>query len=352
MKDCSVLVCYGTRPEIIKLAPVIHELDKRHIPFKTVFTGQHKDLYRDVAELIPPADFSLKIRGNNRSLCQISEQIFSTLPEVFNKAKPSICLVHGDTATAAIGALAASYCGIPVGHVEAGLRTYDISKPFPEEINRQIIARLASFNWAPTLKSVENLRSENVSHVACTGNTIVDMCYEYPFKSIYGNEVLVTLHRRENFGGTLRRICMGIEQLAIMNPSLRFLFPMHPNPNVQAMKPFLAHVSLIDPLPYPELLELLARCRCVITDSGGIQEECAFYKKKVLVCRQTTERPEGVEAGFVRLVGDDVTNNFAWAADDPVWEGDNPYGDGKARIRIVNDIEGFLKKEKLTCCSL
>ena len=353
MIDRNVLVCYGTRPEIIKLAPVIKELGRRGLPYKTVFTGQHKDLYRDVAQLIPPPDFSLKIVGENRSLCQISEQILSSLPDVFNVAKPSLCIVHGDTATAAIVALASSFSGIPVGHVEAGLRTYDISQPFPEEINRQIIARIASFNWAPTQKSVENLRSENVAHASCTGNTIVDMCSEYPFKCRYGNEVLVTLHRRENFGKTLEHLCVEIDQLAILNPSLRFLFPMHPNPNVQAMKPFLAHVSLIAPLPYPELLELLARSRCVITDSGGIQEECAYYKKKVLVCRQMTERPEGVEAGFVRLVGDDIKNNFAWAADDPVWNGDNPYGDGRARIRIVDDIEEFLKKGgKHICCSL
>ena len=346
MINGSVLVCYGTRPEIIKLVPVIRELGRRHISYITVFTGQHKDLYRDVAHLIPPPDFSLKIAGHNRSLCKIGEQIFLTLPGVFKKTRPSICIVHGDTATAAIGALAASYSGIPVGHVEAGLRTYDIEQPYPEEINRQIIARLSLFNWAPTQISAENLRNEHVVHVSYTGNTIVDMCNEYPFKCEYGNEVLITLHRRENFGNVLERLCKEIDQLAIMNPSLRFLFPMHPNPNVQAMKPLLPHVSLIDPLPYPELLELLARCRCVITDSGGIQEECAFYKKKVLVCRQKTERPEGVEAGFVRLVGDNIKNNFAWAADDPVWKGRNPYDDGKARIRIVNDIEKFLKKRR------
>jgi UDP-N-acetylglucosamine 2-epimerase (non-hydrolysing) len=345
MTNCSVLVCYGTRPEIIKLAPVINELGIRQIPFKTVFTGQHKDLYRDVAHLIPPPDFRLKIVGRNRSLCQISEQIFATLPCVLKKVKPSICIVHGDTATAAIGALAASYSGIPVGHVEAGLRTYDLAQPYPEEINRQLIARIAFFNWASTQQAAENLRGENVFNISYTGNTIVDICNEYPFKCKYGSEVLITLHRRENFGKTLMRLSKEINQLARMNPSLRFLFPMHPNPHVQAMKPLLTHISLIDPLPYPELLQILSRCRCVITDSGGIQEECAFYKKKVLVCRQKTERPEGVEAGFVRLVGDDIKNNFAWAADDPFWNGRNFYGDGKARIRIVNDIEKFLKKK-------
>jgi len=346
MSNGCVLVCYGTRPEIIKLAPVIHELERRNISYKTVFTGQHKDLYRDVAQLIPPPDFSLTITERNRSLCKIGEQIFLTLPEIFRTTRPSICIVQGDTASAAIGALAASYSGIPVGHVEAGLRTYDIEQPYPEEINRQIIARLTSFNWAPTLRSAENLRSEHVGHVSYTGNTIVDMCNEYPFKSEYGNEVLITLHRRENFGHFLEKLCKEIDELAIMNRSLRFLFPMHPNPNVQAMKPLLTHVSLIAPLPYPKLLGLLARCRCVITDSGGIQEECAFYKKKVLVCRQKTERLEGVEAGFVRLVGGNIKEHFAWAADDPVWKGKNPYGDGKAGIRIVNDIERFLKKRK------
>jgi UDP-N-acetylglucosamine 2-epimerase (non-hydrolysing) len=340
----SVLICFGTRPEIIKLAPVIHELANRNIPYKMIFTGQHKDLYADVAELIPEPDFHLVMATGSRSLCQLSEHIFAALPAVFAELKPSICVVHGDTTTAAIGALAASYSGIPVGHVEAGLRTYDIAQPYPEELNRQIIARLALFNWAPTPRAAENLRNERIAHVVCTGNTIVDMCSQYRFVCEYGNTILITLHRRENFGKPLERLCRELNQLAKEHPELQFVFPMHPNPDVQEMRKYLANVSLVAPLPYPELLALLARCRCVITDSGGIQEECAFYRKKVIVCRQKTERPEGIEAGFVRLVGDDIRSNFKWASDDPVWEGQNPYGDGNARLQIVDDIESFLMK--------
>jgi len=343
IKD-SVLICFGTRPEIIKLAPVLQELADRNIPYKTVFTGQHKDLYADVATLIPEPDFQLVTGTGSRSLCQLSEHIFAALPAVFAKVKPSICLVHGDTTTAAIGALAASYSGISVGHVEAGLRTYDIAQPYPEELNRQIIARLTLFNWAPTRRAEENLKNEGVAHVICTGNTIVDMCSRYRFVCEYGNTILITLHRRENFGKPLERLCRELNQLAKEHPELQFVFPMHPNPNVQKMREYLSDVLLIAPLPYLELLSLLARCRCVITDSGGIQEECAFYRKKVLVCRQKTERPEGVEAGFVRLVGEDVRSNFNWASDNPFWEGPNPYGDGNARIRIVNDIQDFLMK--------
>jgi UDP-N-acetylglucosamine 2-epimerase (non-hydrolysing) len=329
---------------VIKLAPVIRELDRRHIPFRTLFSGQHRELFLDVAGLVPAPDFRLDIMSRNQSLHQISERMFAALPAIFAKVRPSLFVVQGDTTTGASGALAAVYQGVAVGHVEAGLRTYDLNHPYPEEINRQVIARLARFNWAPTVTAARNLRTEKARHVRVTGNTIVDICQAYPCKREYGDTVLITLHRRESFGAPLTRLAKQLNRLARAHPAFRFLFPMHPNPNVQAMRTHLSKVSVVAPLPYPGFLEVLARSRCVITDSGGIQEECATFRKKVLLCRQTTERPEGVRAGFVRLVGDEVESHFKWATEDPVWRGANPYGDGKASLRIVDDIQRFLGK--------
>ena len=334
----NILIAYGTRPEIIKLSPVIRELMERRIAFKTVFTGQHRELYDDVKDLVPEPDHHLAIMKENQSLSSIISGISSKFGEILRVESPNLLMVQGDTATVAISALIAFYEKIPVGHVEAGLRTYDLSSPFPEEGNRQIVSRLAKFNWAPTELAAEQLQKENVDNIIVTGNTVIDACINFNYPITYNNKILITLHRRENFGEKMKKIFNEIETLAIEHPELEFIFPMHPNPNVQKLKPILKHVNVIDTLGYSKMMKLLASVKFVISDSGGIQEECATFNKKILVCRNTTERSEGIDAGFAKLVDTDIINNFQWANDNPEWKGKNPFGDGKASKYIVDSI--------------
>lgn len=338
-----VVICYGTRPEIIKLAPVISALRAKGVPFQTVFTGQHPDLYRDVSALIPAPDFQPSFDGSAASLSDALARTLRWLDEVFAQAQPRLVVAQGDTTAVLAAAMAAFYRQIPFGHVEAGLRTYDLTQPFPEEAIRQQVSRITTLHWAPTQRAADNLRAEGIrAAIEITGNTIVDICQSFGFQTVYGNEVLVTLHRRENHGDTLDRLAAQLEQLAECHPELDFVFPMHPNPAVQRLKTHFRKVKVCAPLPYPELLALLSRARLVVSDSGGIQEECGAFGKKILVCRGFTERPEGVEAGFARLAGDDLLGHFDWANDAPEWSGNNPYGDGKASLRIADSIARFL----------
>ena len=334
----KILISYGTRPEIIKLSPVVLELDKRGLSFKTVFTGQHQELYDDVKDLLPKPDYHLSIMQENQTLTNIMSAISSRFGEILIDEAPDLLIVQGDTSTVAISALIAFYERIPVGHVEAGLRTYDLSSPFPEEGNRQIVSRLAKYNWAPTKLAAKQLKEEKVHNIIVTGNTIVDACNNFNYPIAYENKVLITLHRRENFGIKMGKIFNEIELLALKHAELEFIFPMHPNPNVQKLKPILKHVNVIDTLGYSKMMKLLASVKFVISDSGGIQEECATFNKKVLVCRNTTERSEGIDAGFAKLVDTDIINNFQWANDNPEWKGKNPFGDGKASKYIVDSI--------------
>lgn len=334
----KILISYGTRPEIIKLSPVVLELDKRGLSFKTVFTGQHQELYDDVKDLLPKPDYHLSIMQENQTLTNIMSGISSRFGEILIDEAPDLLIVQGDTSTVAISALIAFYERIPVGHVEAGLRTYDLSSPFPEEGNRQIVSRLAKYNWAPTKLAAKQLKEEKVHNIIVTGNTIVDACNNCNYPIAYENKVLITLHRRENFGIKMEKIFNEIELLALKHAELEFIFPMHPNPNVQKLKPILKHVNVIDTLGYSKMMKLLASVKFVISDSGGIQEECATFNKKVLVCRNTTERSEGINAGFAKLVDTDIINNFQWANDNPEWKGKNPFGDGKASKYIVDSI--------------
>jgi len=334
----KILISYGTRPEIIKLSPVIRELRKVGLPFKTVFTGQHKELYDDVKDLVPEPDFHLDIMKENQTLTDILSSISLRFSEILRSENPNLLIVQGDTSTVAISTLIAFYERIPVGHVEAGLRTYDLSSPFPEEGNRQIVSRLAKYNWAPTELAAKQLEKENLGNITVTGNTVIDACENFNYPISYENKVLITLHRREKFGIKMEKIFNEIELLALKHAELEFIFPMHPNPNVQKLKPILKHVNVIDTLGYSEMMKLLASVKFVISDSGGIQEECATFNKKVLVCRNTTERSEGIDAGFAKLVDTDIINNFQWANDNPEWKGKNPFGDGKASKYIVDSI--------------
>jgi len=333
-----IILCFGTRPEVIKMSPLITELSRRGVPFKTVFTGQHRELFEDVLHLIPKPDYYLNIMSHNQSLNDILHSISLKLPKILTDEKASLLIVQGDTLTVTASALVAFYEKVKVGHVEAGLRTFNLQNPFPEEANRQIVSRIADYNWVPTKEAFENLQKENVKNIFLTGNTIVDICQSYGFKITYGNKILITLHRRENFGEPLKKMLTEIEELAIAHPELKFIFPMHPNPNVQQWRPLLKHVEVVEPLKYEELLQLLSEVKFVISDSGGIQEECASFGKKILVCRETTERPEGVKIGMAKLVGSNILENFAWANNQPEWQGINPYGDGTASQKIVDTI--------------
>ena len=342
----DVMVCFGTRPEVIKLAPVIDALSSSKISFMTIFTGQHESLFDDVASLVPQPDVRCNIMEEGQSPSHVMSQIMSEMPRYYDRIQPKMVVVQGDTTTAAAVALSAYYHGYPVGHVEAGLRTHDLSAPFPEELNRQLISRIAQLNWAPTSTARENLEAEGCDGIIVTGNTVIDSCLHRSLKVKYEDKVLVTLHRRENFGEKMASLFRQIEQFARENSQLEFVFPMHPNPEVLKHRNLLEEVMVVDPLSYEDLLELLSKVRFVISDSGGIQEECAAFRKKVLVCREKTERPEGVEAGLARIVGADIGNDFKWANDSPEWAGDNPYGDGKASDRIVNHIRDYLDQNE------
>ena len=276
----NIFLAYGTRPEIIKLSPVIRELENRNISYKTVFTGQHRELYEDVKDLVPPPDFSLNIMKENQSLSDIVSRTSSEFSKLLTSETPDLLIVQGDTSTVVVCSLIAFYQKIPVGHVEAGLRTYDLSSPYPEEGNRQIVSRIAAYNWAPTKLAKKQLNEEKVQNIILTGNTIVDACTNFNYSISYNNQILITLHRRENFGEKMEKIFKEIEILAIKHPELEFIFPIHPNPNVQNLKPILKHVNVINPLNYSEMMKLLSNVKFVISDSGGIQEECASFKKK------------------------------------------------------------------------
>jgi len=340
-----VMICYGTRPEVIKVAPVIAALRRREIPHLTVFTGQHKELYEDVSSLVPTPDYHLQVMKANQSINHVLSSILTKLQEIFTKQQVDIVLVQGDTSTVVAAAIAAFNNQIPIGHIEAGLRTHRLDSPFPEEGNRQIVSRISTFNWVPTEIAANNLLAEGVKNIILTGNTVIDTCKSFDLDIVYGNKVLITLHRRENHGERLLSMCQQLEQLANKHPELSFIFPMHPNPNVQQYRSVFSKVSVVEPLKYSAMIQLLSEVKFVISDSGGIQEECAAFKKKILVCRDSTERPEGIEAGFAKLIGTNILNNFSWANNSPHWNGKNPYGNGNASIKIVDTIAAFLHKK-------
>ncbi|MEO7175299.1 MAG: UDP-N-acetylglucosamine 2-epimerase (non-hydrolyzing), partial [Saprospiraceae bacterium] len=256
-----ILVCFGTRPEIVKVAPVIQEMQRRKLPFKLVFTGQHRELYEDVRSLIPDPDFHLDIMKDNQSPNDILSGIISKMDLILREEKPKLVVVQGDTSTVLAASLAAFNNRVKIGHIEAGLRTYDLESPFPEEANRQLVSRIAYFNWAPTQRAADALASEGVSNIFLTGNTVIDTCRGFDFEISYGNEVIITLHRRENFGERMESHFRQINSLAEAHPELKFVFPMHPNPNVQSLRHLLTHVDVRAPFTYPEMVQMLSRAR-------------------------------------------------------------------------------------------
>ena len=364
----KVMLVFGTRPEAIKMAPLVKEFQMHPDQFQTLVcvTGQHREMLDQVLSIfaIEP-DFDLNIMKQGQDLYDVTARVLLGLRDVFKEVHPDIVLVHGDTSTSTTAALAAFYQQIPVGHVEAGLRTHNIYSPWPEEINRQITGRIASFHLAPTELSRKNLLKENIDPAAIvvTGNTVIDALQttvkaDYRFtdsglqKALAGGKrlILVTTHRRENLGEPMRHVYQALRKVLENHPDVEAIFPVHKNPKVREIVDEelgkLAQVHLIEPLDYEPFANLMAKVDIVLTDSGGIQEEAPALGKPVLVLRDTTERPEAVDAGTVKLVGtayDDVLRETSLLLDDSKYyqsmaEAANPYGDGRACERIIRKI--------------
>ncbi len=350
-----ILVSVGTRPEFIKIVPVIRDLRRRGVPVHFVYTGQHRDLCRplfDFFEVHPDTD--LDIMQENQSLAHITSSILTRLDAVLEHEHPDLVIVHGDTSTTLASSLAAFYRRIPIAHVEAGLRSHYRYSPFPEEMNRVLTDRLATYHFAPTTLNRNNLVREGIdpSHIWVTGNTVIDTVKlvaskVHPQKK---KQVLITAHRRENFGEPMEQICRAIAELARRFPHHIFLYPVHPNPNVRrtvgSLLTGIANVKLVDPLDYITFVTEMASSELVLTDSGGIQEEAPAFGIPVIVMRRETERTEGVEAGTLLLVGTNHENIVA-AAQRLLTDADfyasfasaqNPYGDGRAAERIVDSL--------------
>jgi len=379
----KILVCFGTRPEAIKMAPVIHEFKKQKLDFKVCVTAQHREMLDQVLdffEIVP--DHDLDLMQPNQTLNELSAKILLSMDSVFDavglrqislrqislrqtslrQAQTDILLVQGDTTSAAMVSLAAFHRRIKVGHIEAGLRTYNKTAPFPEEVNRQLAARIADFHFAPTTKASANLLKEQIpkEHICTTGNTVVD-ALEWAIKKMESNPlseeiqeikailkpnkklILVTGHRRENFGEGLIHICEALLELS-EREDVELIYPVHLNPNVTGpVQELLSHkknIHLIPPVSYPTMLWLMQECSLIISDSGGIQEEAPTFKKPVLVTREVSERMEGVEAGFSFLVGTDknrIVEEAVRLLNHPpdFKKTANPYGDGKASFKIV-----------------
>lgn len=378
----KILLVFGTRPEAIKMAPLVKEFQRHPEYFQTLVcvTAQHREMLDQVLhlfEIMPDCDLNIMQQGQD--LYDITSRVLLGMKEVLKQSTPDLVLVHGDTTTTMAAALAAFYQQIPVGHVEAGLRTHNIYSPWPEEMNRQITGRIACWHFAPTELGKQNLLSEDVpeNKIIVTGNTVIDALrfvvekikadgeirqslqaclkqFGYDLERLNEGRrlVLITGHRRENFGNGFINICSAIKALAEKYPSVDFVYPMHLNPNVRRPieevfgKSNLTNMFFIEPLEYLPFVYIMEKSTVILTDSGGIQEEAPALGKPVLVMRDTTERPEAVEAGTVKLVGADFTkivHEVSCLLDDENYykqmsQAVNPYGDGKACDRIVNHL--------------
>ena len=368
----NILICMGTRPEGIKLAPVIELLKKQSktFRFKVCSTGQHKEMLDQVFSFfeISP-DYDLNLMTENQTLDHLSSRILGKMNNILDSANPDIILIQGDTTTAFLTALAGFYRGIKVGHIEAGLRTYDRYNPFPEEINRQLISRVSDLHFTPTRKAYDNLIGENIDrqNIVITGNTIVDAILwsikkilknkkalenEEPFKRLEKDKkiILVTMHRRESFGKDIENVCRALKTISAKYSGIQIVYPVHLNPNVR--KPVFKllgkvdNIKLTDPLGYELFLWLMSRSYFIITDSGGVQEEAPTLKKPVLVIRKKTERMESLDMGISRLVGTETGSIIANVSELLDNEGNykkmisdkNPYGDGRAAEKILDFI--------------
>lgn len=368
MKKIKLMTVFGTRPEAIKMCPLVLEMQKYpdFIEPIVAVTAQHREMLDQVLQLfaIKP-DYDLNIMTAGQTLYDVTGRALAGLKDVLAKAQPDMVLVHGDTTTTFVGALASFYAQIPVGHVEAGLRTGNKFSPYPEEMNRKLTGAIADIHFAPTSTSKNNLLKENIDPAAIvvTGNTVIDALQttvkaDYRFtdsglqKALAGGKrlILVTTHRRENLGEPMRHVYQALRKVLENHPDVEAIFPVHKNPKVREIVNEelgkLAQVHLIEPLDYEPFANLMAKVDIVLTDSGGIQEEAPALGKPVLVLRDTTERPEAVDAGTVKLVGtayDDVLRETSLLLDDSKYyqsmaEAANPYGDGRACERIIRKI--------------
>ncbi len=359
----NIVFIIGTRPEAIKLAPLILKFKSSNLFNSKVFlTGQHKEMVLKVLSLFQiNYDYDLNLMLRNQTLCHITCKTLEGLEKLFKNEKPDLVFVQGDTTSAYAASLAAFYQKISIAHVEAGLRTNNLFDPYPEEANRRLISQLATYNFAPTKKSMLNLKNDNVpGEIYITGNTIVDAVLM--ISNMYSEEyiktpdnknkiILMTVHRRENWGGKIRDICDGINKLIKEFQNIEFIIPMHPNPIVRDdLKKFLINqerIKLIEPLSYQDLVKNIRKSYLIITDSGGIQEEAPTFGKPVLILRKTTERPEAVEAGKAKLIGtnpDDIFNEVSLLIKNNViykkmTSYENPYGDGDSCSKIFNIIK-------------
>jgi len=367
MNKLKVMSIFGTRPEAIKMAPVVKELEKREeIESIVAITAQHREMLDQVLTLFNiRADYDLDIMEAGQSLSEITARILKGLEEIIIKEKPDLVLVHGDTTTSFVAALASFYQQVSIAHIEAGLRSYDRYSPYPEEVNRHLIGVLTNFHFAPTYGAKENLLKENISeeNIYISGNTVIDSLLSvveegYGFDNKQLNQIdfsnkkviLLTTHRRENLTGGLRNVFGAVYDLTLANSELEFIFPMHLNPKVREVAidilGGLERVHLIEPLSYKEFANLMAKVYLIMTDSGGIQEEAPSLGKPVLVLRDTTERPEAIAAGTVKLIGTDqdevsyVVNSLINNEEkySQMANAINPYGDGRASKRIVEMI--------------
>lgn len=381
----KIMLVFGTRPEAIKMCPLVKKFQKHTSEFETIVcvTGQHREMLEQVLKIFEVTpDYDLNIMKQGQDLTDVTTRVLMGMRDVFQQVHPDVVLVHGDTTTSTAAALAAFYQQIPVGHVEAGLRTHNIYSPWPEEINRQITSRIATYNFSPTPLSESNLRAEKVlGQIFVTGNTVIDALHMvvdklkndvtlakeqdgvlvtagYDVTRLkYGKKlVLITGHRRENFGNGFIHMCTAIKNLTQKYPDVDFVYPMHLNPNVR--RPIhevfgenlegFSNMFFIEPLQYLEFIYLMEKSTIVLTDSGGIQEEAPGLGKPVLVMRDTTERPEALFSGTVHLVGTDcdkIVSEVSTLLDDPdayakMSHAVNPYGDGKACSRIIAALNG------------
>lgn len=375
MSKVKIILVFGTRPEAIKIAPVIHSLKSEPDKFelKICVTSQHREMLDQVLKIfeIKP-DIDLNLMKKNQCLSNLTSLILNEMKSVFLKFKPDVAIVHGDTTTTLATSIAAFYQSIPIAHIEAGLRTNNLNAPFPEEFNRQITSKIARWHFAPTISSKKNLLSEGINKnlITVTGNTVIDALH-WTLKRIDGNKgysdnlkkilknilkfnflkdkfILITAHRRENFGDGLLQICSAIRELASKYPNVHFVYPIHLNPKVSIIINDslcdISNIHLIKPLEYEQFVYLIKYSYFILTDSGGIQEEAPSLGKPVLVMRDLTERPEGVKAGTVKLVGSNhktIVKGVTRLLDDKSYYqkmsySHNPYGDGLASNRIMD----------------
>jgi UDP-N-acetylglucosamine 2-epimerase (non-hydrolysing) len=370
---CRVIAVLGTRPEAIKLALVISQLRQRSEEFDTavIHTGQHRTMLDHALQLfkIKP-DFDLDVMRPNQTLNSLTSRVLDTVENACRRFEPHMMLVQGDTTTAFASALAAYYCNIPVGHVEAGLRSHDIYNPFPEEANRRFVSVLSRIHFAPTALSRDKLLAEGVpgEHIVVTGNTVIDTLRALsqvphswentPLEKIPVDGyrlILVTSHRRESLGADQENMCLALKELVAKHPDIRIIYPVHMNPNVRSTVNALLgnteRIHLTEPLDYINFVSLLKKCFLVLTDSGGIQEEAPTFRKPVLVLRRVTERPEASMFGMSKIIGmsreNIVNETSALLTNQDTYldmsEGDNPYGDGKASERIVEAVSRWFK---------